>query len=65
MKKQSIKPLDDRDGMINVTTDMLFRWADIEEAVIKLGVDNHKFFDLLTGFPNGTNKCVGILNKEE
>lgn len=61
----SIKPLDKRNGMLNLTNNMLFRFDDIQNACIKLGYDNHKMFDELTGFPNGKDKCVGILNQEE
>lgn len=61
----SIKPLDKRNGMLNLTNNMLFRFDDIQNACIKLGYDNHKMFDELTGFPNGKDKCVGILNQKE
>ena len=42
---------------------MLFTLEDIQEACIKLGFDNEKMFDELTGFPGGKDKCVGILEK--
>lgn len=57
----SIKPLDKRNGMLNLTANMLFRFDDIQDACIKLGYDNHKMLDELSGFPNGKDKCVGIL----
>lgn len=61
--KLSIKPVDKRNGMINPTADMLFRFDDIQDACIKLGYDNHKMLDELSGFPNGEDKCIGILDK--
>lgn len=63
-QKLIIYPLDKRNGMLNLTKDMLFRWEDIENVCIKLNIDNHKFLDELTGFPSGDDTCVGILNKE-
>ena len=50
-------------GFINHTSKMLFTLEDIQEACIKLGFDNEKMFDELTGFPGGKDKCVGILEK--
>jgi len=51
-------------GMIHVIADDLYRFADIQEACIKLGFDNHKMLDELTGFPNGKDKCIGVLVNE-
>ena len=48
--------------MIQVTKNMLFTFHDIQEACIKLGYDNHKMLDELTGFPNGKDKCIGVLD---
>jgi hypothetical protein len=62
--KVSIKPLDERPGMLTLTKNMLFTWQDIEEACIKLNCDNHKMWDELSGFPNKENKCVGVLETE-
>ena len=62
--KRSIEPLDTRPGMLNTTKNMLFTWQDIEEACVKLGCDNHKMWDELSGFPNKENKCVGKLKEE-
>ena len=42
---------------------MLFTFDVIQEACIKLGFDNEKMFDELTGFPSGEDKCVGVLEK--
>ena len=50
--------------MIQVTANMLFTFQDIQEACIKLGFDNIKLFDELTGFPNGKDKCKGILEDD-
>ena len=58
-----IVPLEKRNGMITTTDNMLFTFDVIQEACIKLGFDNEKMFDELTGFPNGKNKCVGVLEK--
>ena len=33
------------------------------EINIKLGFDNDKMFDELTGFPSGKDKCKGILEE--
>jgi len=52
------------EGMINIIADDLYRFEDIQEACIKLGYDNHKMLDELTGFPNGKDKCIGILVDE-
>ena len=49
------------EGMINIIADDLNRFEDIQEAYIKLGFDNHKMLDELTGFPNGKDKCIGVL----
>ena len=49
--------------MIQTTDNMLFTFQDIQEACIKLGFDNEKMFDELTGFPSGDDKCVGVLEK--
>ena len=40
-------------GFINHTSKMLYTLEDIQEACIKLGFDNEKMFDELTGFPSG------------
>ena len=58
-----IVPLEKRNGMITTTDNMLFTFDAIQEACIKLGFDNEKMFDELTGFPNGKDKCVGVLEK--
>ena len=58
-----IVPLEKRNGMITTTDNMLFTFDVIQEACIKLGFDNKKMFDELTGFPNGKDKCVGVLEK--
>ena len=58
-----IVPLEKRNGMITTTDNMLFTFDVIQEACIKLGFDNEKMFDELTGFPNGKDKCVGVLEK--
>jgi hypothetical protein len=50
-------------GFINHTSKMLFTLEDIQEACIKLGFDNDKMFDELTGFPSGKDKCKGILEE--
>ena len=50
--------------MIQVSANMLFTFQDIQEACIKLGFDNMKLFDELTGFPNGKDKCKGILEDD-
>ncbi len=42
---------------------MLYTLEDIQEACIKLGFDNEKMFDELTGFPSGKDKCKGILEE--
>ena len=52
------------EGMINIIADDLYRFADIQEACIKLGFDNHKMLDELTCFPNGKDKCIGVLVNE-
>ena len=52
------------EGMINIIADDLNRFEDIQEACIKLGFDNHKMLDELTGFPNGKDKCIGVLVNE-
>ena len=52
------------EGMINIIADDLYRFEDIQEACIKLGFDNHKMLDELTGFPNGKDKCIGVLVNE-
>jgi len=54
-----------KEGMINVIADDLYRFEDIQEACIKLGYDNEKVLDELTGFPNGEDKCVGVLVNEK
>ena len=54
-----------RQGMIEPVDNDLYRFEDIQEACIKLGYDNHKMLDELTGFPNGEDKCVGILVQEK
>ncbi len=56
-----IIPKETRPGMVQATNNMLFTFQDIQEACIKLGFNNHKMFDELTGFPNGECKCIGIL----
>jgi len=58
-----ILPKEKRSGMIQTTDNMLFTFQDIQEACIKLGFDNEKMFDELTGFPSGEDKCVGVLEK--
>ena len=60
-----IIPKETRPGMLQVTKNMLFTFEDIQEACIKLGYDNHKMLDELTGFPNGKCKCIGVLEREE
>ena len=50
-------------GFINHTSKMLYTLEDIQEACIKLGFDNEKMFDELTGFPSGKDKCIGILEE--
>ena len=61
-----IKVIDKKniEGMINIIADDLYRFEDIQEACIKLGFDNHKMLDELTGFPNGKDKCIGVLVNE-
>ena len=56
---------ENREGMINIIANDLYRFDDIQEACIKLGYDNHKILDELTGFPNGKDKCVGVLIDSE
>ena len=56
---------ENKEGMINVIADDLYRFEDIQEACIKLGFDNEKVLDELTGFPNGKYKCVGVLVNEK
>ena len=56
---------ENREGMINIIANDLYRFDDIQEACIKLGFDNHKMLDELTGFPNGKDKCVGVLIDSE
>ena len=56
---------ENKEGMINVIADDLYRFEDIQEACIKLGYDNEKVLDELTGFPNGKDKCVGVLVNEK
>tara|TARA_R110002153_G_scaffold19647_1_gene67452 strand:- start:1260 stop:1469 length:210 start_codon:yes stop_codon:yes gene_type:complete len=56
---------ENKEGMINVIADDLYRFEDIQEACIKLGYDNHKMLDELNGFPNGKDKCVGVLVNEK
>jgi len=51
-------------GFINHTSKMLYTLEDIQEACIKLGFDNEKMFDELTGFPSGKDKCVGVLEND-
>jgi hypothetical protein len=63
-KTMKIIPKETRPGMIQITKNMLFTFYDIQEACIKLGYDNHKMLDELTGFPNGKDKCIGVLEKE-
>ena len=41
-----------------------YTFEDIQEACIKLGFDNHKMLDELTGFPTGKDKCIGVLVNE-
>ena len=53
-----------KEGMINIIADDLYRFEDIQEACIKLGYDNHKMLDELTGFPTGKDKCIGVLVNE-
>lgn len=53
-----------KEGMINIIANDLYRFEDIQEACIKLGFDNHKMLDELTGFPNGKDKCIGVLVDE-
>ena len=52
-----------KNGFINHTSKMLYTLEDIQEACIKLGFDNEKMFDELTGFPSGKDKCKGILEE--
>ncbi len=52
---------ENKEGMINIIANDLYKFEDIQEACIKLGYDNHKMLDELTGFPNGKDKCVGVL----
>jgi hypothetical protein len=52
------------EGMINIIANDLYRCEDIQEACIKLGFDNHKMLDELTGFPTGKDKCIGVLVDE-
>jgi hypothetical protein len=59
-----IIPRETRQGMIQVTKNMLFTFHDIQEVCIKLGYDNQKMLDELTGFPNGKDKCIGVLDLE-
>ncbi len=47
---------------MQVTKNMLFTFDAIQDACIKLGYDNHKMLDELTGFPNGKDKCIGVLD---
>ena len=58
-----IIPKETRPGMMQITKNMLFTFDDIQDACIKLGYDNHKMLDELTGFPNGKDKCVGVLER--
>ena len=51
--------------MLQITKNMLFTFHDIQEACIKLGYDNHKMLDELTGFPNGEDKCIGVLENDK
>jgi hypothetical protein len=57
-----IIPKEKRPGMMQVTKNMLFTFDAIQDACIKLGYDNHKMLDELTGFPNGKDKCIGVLD---
>ena len=41
-QKLVIHSLDKRNGMLNLTKDMLFKWEDIENVCIKLNIDNNK-----------------------
>jgi len=52
---------ENKEGMINIIANDLYKFEDIQEACIKLGYDNHKMLDELTGFPKGNDKCVGVL----
>ena len=52
---------ENKEGMINIIANDLYKFEDIQEACIKLGYDNHKMLDELTGFPTGNDKCVGVL----
>ena len=60
-----IVPKETRPGMMQITKNMLFTFYDIQEACIKLGYDNHKMLDELTGFPNGEDKCIGVLENDK
>jgi len=66
-EKKMVKVIkkENKEGMINVIADDLYRFEDIQEACIKLGYDNNKMFDELTGFPNSEDKCVGVLVNEK
>jgi len=66
-EKKMVKVIkkENKEGMINVIADDLYRFEDIQEACIKLGYDNEKVLDELTGFPNGEDKCVGVLVNEK
>tara|TARA_R110000803_G_scaffold97_1_gene264 strand:+ start:167 stop:376 length:210 start_codon:yes stop_codon:yes gene_type:complete len=66
-EKKMVKVIkkENKEGMINVIADDLYRFEDIQEACIKLGYDNEKVLDELTGFPNGKDKCVGVLVNEK
>lgn len=61
MTKVNVIVKEEKPGMVNVIANDLYRFEDIQEACIKLGYDNHKMLDELTGFPNGNDKCVGVL----
>ena len=60
-KKINVVEKVQQEGMVNVIANDIYRFEDIQEACIKLGYDNHKMLDELTGFPNGNDKCVGVL----
>jgi len=63
-KKINVVEKVQQEGMILPVGNDLYRFDDIQDACIKLGYDNHKMLDELTGFPNGKDKCVGVLVNE-
>lgn len=58
-----VRPVINQQNVLNPTADHLYRWDDIQTALVDLKFNGliSPLFDKLTGHPNGNDKTVGEL----